>query len=129
VLTCQRDFSGDLDGRADQRAASRSQNICLVYFAGGRSRCGGDGCGRAGGSRARHDRHRGGDVSGRQLTACDRRSDRIARRNCGLTVCGDFDLHLVTIIADDSLLRHLRLHAETGERSGTRRAQAQAHLC
>lgn len=45
VLTRQRDFS-DLDGRAtDQRAASRSQNVCLVDLACGR---GGRGDGRGG---------------------------------------------------------------------------------
>lgn len=43
VLTRQRDFSGDLDGRAaDQRAASRSQNVRLVDLAGGRGGRGGD---------------------------------------------------------------------------------------
>lgn len=117
MLTRQRDFSGDLDGRTDQRAAFRSQNIRLVDFAGSRGGCSGNGRARVG-RRARHDRRGGDDASGDLADRCrGHRGNRLSINDfgLGLAVNGNF-------------LRELRFDAKTGERSGTGGAQTKTHL-
>lgn len=121
MLTRQRDLSGDLDGRAaDQRAASRSQNVRLVDLAGGRGRCSGDGGGRAGGRRARY-HHRGHDTGDLAVGRCrGGRRDRLP--------IDDLDFgNLITTVAR-GVLQDLGFEAEAGERSGSCRAQAETHL-
>lgn len=118
VLTRQRDFSGDLDGRAaDQRAASRSQNVRLVDFASGRGGRGGDGGGRAGGRGAWYYRRGRGDVARTVGRRCrhDRRGGRLPVDDLTLG-------YVVTIVANCDFLRDLGLDAETREGSGARRA-------